>query len=188
VTLSREIDGRIRRGTPDDGAALAAIYDPIVTNTTISFEEVPPGPEGMRERIRAGGDQYPWLVFEREGSVAGYVYASQHRSRAAYRWSVDVSAYVDPSAHRGRIGSRLYAALFEILAAQGYCGAFAGITLPNEASVRLHHAAGFTDVGTYRNVGFKFGRWHDVLWLERRLRPGDGAPSEPLTLAELDWA
>lgn len=175
---------RIRRCTPDDAHALAAIYDPIVAKTVISFEEAPPGPKEMHRRIHAAGNVFPWLVFEREDTVLGYVYASPHRPRAAYRWSVDVSVYVDPSAHRSGVGRALYAKLLDILAAQGYCAAFAGVALPNEPSIRLHRHVGFAVVGTYHSVGFKFGRWHDVMWLERRLRPTSGVPFEPRPISE----
>ncbi|MDQ6931819.1 MAG: N-acetyltransferase family protein [Candidatus Eremiobacteraeota bacterium] len=175
----------IRRCTPDDAAALATIYDPVVANTIMSFELIPPGSDEMRRRITNAGDVLPWLVFERAGCVLGYVYASPHRGRAAYRWSVDVSAYVAPEARRLGIGRRLYAQLFSILTAQGYCAAFAGMTLPNEPSRRLHESVGFTPVGVYHAVGFKSGAWHDVMWFERRLRPPTEAPSEPLPLTSV---
>jgi phosphinothricin acetyltransferase len=175
----------IRRCTPEDARAVAAIYDPIVATTPISFETDPPGPQEMQRRITAAGDAYPWLVFDRDGSVAGYVYASAHRERAAYRWSVDVSAYVDVSARRKGIAGRLYRVLFDVLSAQGYCSAFAGIALPNDASCSLHERVGFTPVGIYHAVGFKAGAWHDVGWFERRLRPAGESPAEPLLLGAL---
>jgi len=176
----------IRRCTADDAVALAAIYDPIVANTIISFEEIPPGPDEMRRRITSAGDLFPWLVFERSGYLGGYAYASPHRTRAAYRWSVDVSAYVGAEARRQGIARRLYAELLRILTAQGYCSAFAGMTLPNEPSRRLHESVGFTAVGVYHAVGFKRGAWHDVMWFERRLRPVTEPPSEPLSLTTID--
>jgi phosphinothricin acetyltransferase len=96
---------------------------------------------------------------------------------------VDVSVYVAPEARRQGVARRLYRSLFEVLATQGYCGAFAGVTLPNDPSVRLHRSVGFMTLGTYHSVGFKFGRWLDVMWLERRLRPADSAPAEPRPLS-----
>jgi phosphinothricin acetyltransferase len=176
------VNERIRRCAPADAEEIAAIYDPIVANTTISFEETPPGEAEIRRRIVAAADAYPWLALERQGMVAGYVYASPHRARAAYRWSVDVSAYVAPGFYRRGIGRRLYIALLELLALQGYNAAYAGVALPNDASLGLHRSVGFTDVGTYHRVGFKFGEWHDVTWLERRLFPDDSAPREPRSL------
>jgi len=132
----------IRRCRLDDATAVAAIYDPIVADTTISFENVPPGAVEIRRRIADAGDRFPWLVFERDGIVAGYVYASPHRPRPAYEWSVDVSAYVAPGARRLGVARRLYVELFRLLTEQGYCTAFAGVALPNEASCQLHEALG----------------------------------------------
>lgn len=174
----------IRRCTPDDAHAVAAIYDPIVADTMISFEDTPPGPEEMRRRIVAAGDLYPWLAFDRGGEVLGYAYASPHRSRAGYRWSVDVSVYVSSSARRSGVARALYSRLFDVLARQGYYRPFAGVALPNKASTELHESVGFTAVGIYHRVGFKFGKWHDVQWFERRLIPDDSTPSE-LRLVDL---
>ncbi len=179
--MPAEMDGSVRRCRQDDACAVAAIYDPIVAGTVISFEDAPPGPEELRRRIGEAGDRFPWLAFEREGAVLGYAYASAHRTRAAYRWAVDVGVYVAPEAHRCGIARRLYATLFDVLASQGYCAAFAGVALPNEASCNLHLRVGFGVVGTYHQVGFKFGRWHDVMWFERRLR-SDAQPTEPRPL------
>ena len=100
----------------------------------------------------------------------GYAYGSMHRERAAYRWSVETSAYVDPGAQRTGIGRALYRALFEALARKGFCNALAGIALPNEPSVAFHRSVGFEPIGVFTKVGRKFGAWHDVAWLQRRLR------------------
>jgi phosphinothricin acetyltransferase len=129
----------------------------------------------MEETLRT----LPWLVSERDGALVGYAYGSVHRTRAAYRWSVDVSVYVDRSVHRAGIGRALYAELLETLTRLGYYNAFAGITLPNAASVGLHEAMGFRPVGIYRNVGHKFGRWHDVGWWQLPLREPSPDPAEP---------
>ena len=115
----------------------------------------------MAERIRSA---HEWLVAERDGAVVGYAYGGTHRSRAAYRWTVEVSAYIDRAAQRAGLGRLLYADLFERLRARGFRLLVAGITLPNEPSVGLHEAMGFELVGVYKNVGFKAGRWWDVGW------------------------
>ena len=175
---------QIRFAAPGDAGAIAAIYAPIVAATPISFEEVAPTAAEIRDRM-ARAAAWPWLVAEREGAVVGYVYASQHRSRPAYRWSVDVSAYVADSARRTGLGSKLYAGLFRLLAAQGYRNAFAGITLPNEASVALHRRAGFEPIGVYRNAGFKLGAWYDVSWWQRELLAPEAAPASPVELDAL---
>ena len=134
----------------------------------------------MAERIATGSRAYPWLVAERDGRVAGYAYGSQHRTRASYRWAVDVTVYVDTSLHRSGVGRELYEALLELLARQRYHVACAGITLPNDASVGLHEAVGFEPVGVYRDIGFKHGEWRSVGWWQRRLLPAGSPPEEPL--------
>ena len=121
------------------------------------------------------------------GCVVGYAYAGEHRSRAGYRWSVDISVYVDPAAQRRGIGRALYADLLPILRRQGFVNAYAGIGLPNPASVRLHESIGMTRVGVYERVGWKLGRWVDVAWYHLRLaEPSpDAAPPEPVPLPSL---
>lgn len=171
--------GRIRTARPDDGAALAAIYRPYVLDTAISFEDVPPTSMEMSARIEATLTTCPFLVFEEDDSVLAYAYAGPHRARPAYRWSVDVTVYAAPAEHRRGLGRALYTELLDQLTRQGFHAAFAGIALPNDKSVGLHEALGFHHLGTYREVGFKFGRWHDVGWWRRSLR--DGLPAgDPL--------
>jgi len=173
----REVE--IRRARAEDAVAIAAIYAPYVRDTTISFEDDPPDAIAMAEKIATIGARYPWLVAVEDGSVLGYAYASQHRERPVYRWSVDVSVYLDPAAHGRGIGRALYTALFAQLERLGFRGAFAGIALPNDASIGLHKALGFTLVGVYHRVGYKFGAWRDVSWWERPIGDDD-EPSEPL--------
>lgn len=169
----------LRPATPADAAALVAIYAPIVRGTAISFELEPPDAAQMAQRIARTLASLPWLVaVDAAGSVAGYAYASPHRERPAYRWSVDVSTYVHPEHRRLGIGRALYGALLADLHRRGYWQAFAGIALPNPASIALHESSGFVHIGTYRNVGFKLGSWHDVGWWQRPLRTPavDGLP------------
>ena len=135
----------------------------------------------MAARIAQTQATHPWLVAEQEGEVAGYAYGCPHRSRAAYRWAADVSVYV-AEAQRGQgLGRALYEELIERLRRQGFQVACAGITLPNEASVRLHERLGFTPVGVYRRIGWKSGAWRDVGWWQLELQPAGGEPPpEPL--------
>jgi phosphinothricin acetyltransferase len=170
-----------------DAVRVAEIYAPAVIDSTISFEEVVPAPDEMERRMRAVLEWTPWLVAESEaGSVVGYAYASRHRERAAYRWSVDISVYVDP-AFRGRgVGRTLYDELLPILRRQRFMNAYAGIGLPNPASVALHEAIGMKLIGVYEGVGFKAGRWVDVAWYGMRLsEPAGSSPEEPLPLGAL---
>jgi phosphinothricin acetyltransferase len=163
---------KLRQAEHADAEAIAAIYAPIVLNTAISFETEPPTAEQMRARIAKSLERHCWLVSEDDrGEVNGYVYASQFRDRAAYRWSVETTAYVREDSRGSGIGKRLYNALLPKLLSLGYFQVFAGIALPNAASVALHEAVGFKPVGVYRNVGFKLGAWHDVGWWQHELRP-----------------
>jgi L-amino acid N-acyltransferase YncA len=175
----------IRLARPDDAEAAAVIYRPAVVDRATSFELQAPGGQELSKRISACLERYPWLVAEEHGRVLGYAYASQHRTRPAYQWSVDVSAYVLDDAHRRGVGRALYEALFRVLVLQGHVNAYAGIALPNEASERFHRRLGFTLVGVYRAVGYKLGRWHDVEWLERSLAPHEASPPFPVPLAAL---
>lgn len=177
----------IRTVEDRDIERIAAIYAPYVTGSAISFEIAPPDADTMAQRIGKILAVWPWLVYEREGEVLGYAYGSEHRTRAAYRWDVDVSAYVHPQAHRQGVGRALYTALFDILRLQGFYNAMAGIALPNPASVGLHEAMGFRPVGVYPKAGYKLGRWHDVGWWQLALREAsDGvAPLEPTLFFDL---
>jgi L-amino acid N-acyltransferase YncA len=175
----------IRIADPRDGAGLAAIYRPAVTDSATSFELEPPDAAEMARRVERTTSRFPWLACEADGDVLGYAYAGMHRKRAAYQWSVEVSAYVRGDARRAGVARALYTSLFAVLAAQGFRNAYAGIALPNDASVGLHTAVGFTPVGVYRGVGYKLGAWHDVAWLERPVAPRDAEPSTPLSLSEI---
>lgn len=171
----------LRLAHPDDASQVEAIYAPVVRDTAISFEVDPPGVAEIRQHIEATLRRFPWLVCERDGVVAGYAYAGMHRTRPAYQWSVDVSVYVGEHARRQGVGRRLHVALLALLAAQGFVNAFAGITMPNIASVGLHEALGFTHIGLYRAVGFKLGVWHDVGWWQRRLQQAPAPPGSSPT-------
>ena len=172
----------IRLAVESDSAAIARIYSPAVIDHATSFELIAPDADEMAKRIRRISPQYPWLVFEDDGAVIGYAYASTHRERWAYQWSVDVCAYVDQSAHRHGVGRALYTSLFAVLALQGYRNAYAGVPLPNPASEGLHRSVGFTPVGIYHKVGFKFGAWHDVAWFEREIAERVVDPPTPIPL------
>lgn len=179
----------IRYATAADAVAIAAIYAPYVSDTAITFEiDPPPDVAEMGRRLETVLARYPWLVAEREGRVVGYAYASEHRSRAAYRWGVDVGIYLAPEAHRQGLGRQLYLRLFHILRALGLYNAYAGITLPNAGSVGLHEACGFSLVGIYRRVGYKCAAWHDVGWWQLALQTHFDHPAEPRAFAALSSA
>ncbi|HET7901771.1 MAG TPA: GNAT family N-acetyltransferase, partial [Candidatus Nanopelagicales bacterium] len=158
----------IRPARPEDCAAMAAVYAPYVEGTWISFEEVAPDAAELARRM-AAQPLLPWLLAEEDGAVVGYAYASHHRARPAYRWSVDVSVYLAAAAVGRGLGTGLYGALLPLLRDLGYVSAYAGVAEPNPASTALHARLGFTPVGTFRDVGFKLGGWRDVTWHHLRL-------------------
>ena len=162
---------RIRIAHPDDAPAVQAIYAPIVEQTAISFELEPPTVDEIRRRMVYTLETFPWLVhLDAAGAVNAYVYASRYRERAAYQWSVDVSAYVRADSRGQGLAKRLYERLFADLVALGCCQALAGITLPNAGSVALHRSVGFEQLCVTRRVGHKLGAWHDVSLWQRPLQ------------------
>ena len=178
----------IRLATEADAEGIVAIYAPIVRETAISFEVEAPDVNAMRRRITETLAHLPWLVCERRGEVLGYAYASMHRTRAAYQWSVDVSVYVHVRIRRSGVGKALYTSLLRFLDLQGFYNVYAGITLPNPASVRLHESLEFQPVGVYRAVGYKLGAWHDVGWWHLALRPHAVPPGPPVDFGQIQDA
>ncbi len=175
---------RVRPAGTADGAACADLYAPYVTGTAVTFEVDPPDAAELSRRIAEAQRAYAWLVLEEDGRVVGYAYGGEHKTRAAYRWTCEVSVYLERAGEgsvtrRTGAGRALYDALLPRLAERGYRTAVAGMTLPNDASVGLHRALGFEPVGTFRRVGFKHGRWHDVAWVQRSLGDGAGPPPPP---------
>jgi len=168
----------IRAAGPDDAAAIARIYAGYVEGSAVSFEEVAPGADEIARRM-ADPPRLPWLVAEVDGAVVGYAYASHHRVRPAYRWSVDTSAYLAPEAAGRGLGTALYDVLLPLLRDLGHVSAYAAIALPNEASTALHERLGFVELGTFRDVGYKLGAWRDVRWYHRRLVEPPTSPAEP---------
>ena len=169
----------LRLATPHDAVGIHAIYAPIVCDTPVSFALVPPSHDEIVARVTKTLIRFPWLVCTVQERLLGYAYAGSHNERAAYQWAVNVSVYLDAKARRLGIGRSLYQTLFSILRLQGFYRAYAGITLPNGASVGLHESLGFRSVGTYEKVGYKQGAWHDVGYWQLTLQPSDGEPARP---------
>ena len=176
----------IRLANKRDAAQILDIYRPYIENTSISFETVVPFVEEMEARIERVLANNPWLIFEESNIILGYAYASKHRERAAYKWAVDVSAYVRQDWRGKGIGKMLYTALLSVLRLQGYCNAYAGICLPNESSVGIHEYFGFKKIAHYNKIGYKFRQWHDVGWWELFLEQHNSEPSEPLPLGNIE--
>jgi phosphinothricin acetyltransferase len=175
----------VRPARPSDASGCVEIYAPFVFHTPVSFETKVPTEEEFARRIEDTMRVHPWLVAESEGALVAYAYACRHRQRPAYRWSVEVSAYVARGCRRRGIGRALYSQLLDLLTKQGFANAYAGIALPNDVSVAFHEAMGFEPVGVYRKVGFKLGRWHDVGWWSLRLSDGVAPPVDPVPYEEL---
>jgi phosphinothricin acetyltransferase len=175
----------IRIAAVNDADQVLSIYAPVVLETAISFETEPPSPATMRARIERTLETYPWLVCEVDGAVAGYAYACRHRERIAYQWSAETALYVGEPWRRRGVGRALYAALMPVLNRQGLRNAYAGITLPNPASVALHEAMGFLPVGVYAFAGYKLGSWHDVGWWHLAIGEHGPAPTPPAPFARV---
>lgn len=179
------VDRTIRFAAETDAAQILHIYAPIVTDTAISFEEVPPSRSEVAGRIRGTMERYPWLVCVETGRILGYAYAAAFRSRPAYQWAVEVTVYIDPEAQRTGVARALYTSLLGILRIQGFTSALAAIALPNDPSVALHERFGFKPVGVLQDIGFKFTMWHDVEWWSLRLGEPRNPPDRPRTVSEV---
>jgi len=178
----------IRAATPEDGAAIAAIYAPHVLTGTASFEIEPPDARAIRTRMAASEGLYPWLVAttgEAEGGVIGYAYATKFRERPAYRYVCETSIYLTDASSGSGVGRLLYEALIDTLRAQGFVHAIGAIALPNDRSIRLHEAVGFRRAGVYREVGFKHGQWIDVGIWQCQLNEPRVPPAEPRPFSEV---
>lgn len=160
---------KIRLAKPSDARSLLDIYAPYVENTAITFEYEVPTIEDFAIRIEKTLEKYPYLVAEEDGVVLGYAYASTYYARAAYDWAVELSVYVSQDAREKGVGSKLYDALEEMLEKMGYIHFLACISLPNEASLALHRKRGYQQVAHFPKIGYKFNRWHDIVWLQKSL-------------------
>ena len=163
----------IRGVRASDAAACLAIYRPHVTDTAVSFEYEAPSADEFRARIEQITKRYPWFVGELDGRVVGYAYATEFRSRAAYRWCCETTVYVAAELHGRGIARALYERLLCELTELGHAEALAVITLPNEASVAFHERLGFRPAGRIERCGWKHGRWHAIGFWQRRLNGAD---------------
>lgn len=175
----------IRFATLNDASGILTIYAPFITSSTVSFEYEVPTVAEFAGRIQTIQQQYPYLVAETNERISGYAYASKHRDRTAYQWSVETSVYIHPDGHRQGIARQLYTTLFDLLRQQGYYSAYAGITLPNLKSEAFHRTMGFEPVGVYKNIGYKMGAWHDVAWFQKPIQPYQVDPAVPVPISRL---
>ena len=176
---------KIRFATIEDAEAILAIYAEYIIHTGVTFEIEVPTIEQFRERMRRITEQFPWLVCEIDGVIAGYAYGSKHGERAAYRWSADLSVYINEKFHRRGIATALYKAVMELLRLQGYFTVYAGVSTPNEKSEAFHSAFGFRNLGEFKNVGYKLGQWRSVAWYELPLAEYVEKPVETMSIGEI---
>lgn len=176
----------IRSADPSDAPALLAIYAPYVRETSVTFEYDVPTEAEFARRIAKTLEKYPYLALEDGGSVLGYAYAGTFKDRAAYDWAVETTVYIDKNAHGRGYGRALYAALEEKLKARGILNAYACIAYTEQedeyltqASPKFHRRMGYVQCGLFRQCGFKFGRWYDMVWMEKMLGEHTGCPSSP---------
>lgn len=174
----------LRLAVPEDSAALLSVYAQYI-DTPVTFECALPSEAEFAGRIRSIGAEYPYLVCREAGQPVGYAYAHRQMERAAYQWNAELSVYLDRGFTSRGLGTRLYRTLLELLRLQGIKNVYAGVTMPNEKSRRLHQSMGFRMLGIYRSTGYKCGRWHDVAWFEREIAPCDPQPAAPVPLSAL---
>ena len=153
---------------------------PPFVSTPVTFEEEVPSCEAYRERIVRICEKYPCLVAEEGGHIVGFAYAHELRERIAFQWNAELSVYLAPAAQSRGAGSRLYAALIELLRLTGIKSVYGVVTSPNAASERLHNAFGFALMGVQPHAGFTCGAWHDVTWYVREIAPFEDAPAPPV--------
>jgi L-amino acid N-acyltransferase YncA len=163
----------IRPARKADATEILKIYTPYINNTAITFETEIPTIEEFTKRIETIQKHYPYLVCERDNQIIGYAYASQYRERSAYRYSIELSIYVDQKYRHQGIGTALYTHLFDTLQTYEFYTAYACITLPNESSIVLHQTFGFQEIGIFHHAGYKGGKWLDVIWMEKQLKKYD---------------
>lgn len=178
---------KIRMVEREDIPEILEIYAPYVLQSAVSFEETVPSEDEFWQRIQTIMKDCPFLVCEIDSKVAGYAYASMHRPRAAYRWAKEVSVYVHPGFRRKNIAKALYSCLIEIVRFQGIYTLLAIITLPNEASVKLHENMGFKQCAEFKNIGYKLGQWQTVGWWELQLVDQFLTPDEFIPLPKLSF-
>lgn len=178
----------VRAATPEDAAAIAAIYAPHVLAGTVSFETEAPDARAMRTRMASSQGLYPWMVATNGaemGGVLGYAYATRFSEREAYRWAVETTIYIADVAQRQGVGRLLYEALIDTLRAQGFTQAIGRIALPNNQSIGLHESVGFRRAGVFREIGYKQGQWIDVGYWQCELADPTNPPAEPKRFADV---
>jgi len=176
----------IRIATTDDSESILKIYAPYIENTSYTFETEVPSIDSFKKRISFYLQNWPWLVCEIDGVIAGYAYGARHRERVAYQWSLESSVYIHDDYQRRSVARALYTALISILRLQGFRNLYAVINLPNDKSVSFHENLGFEYFATYKNVGYKLGKWKNVGWWQLQLNEYSMEPKPPVRFSEIN--
>lgn len=187
-------DIKIRTAGIHDAQALLEIYAPYVRNTAITFEYEVPKLADFQKRIENTLKKYTYIVAEADGEILGYAYMGAFKERAAYDWSAEVSIYVKEDKHGNGVGRKLYAALEEISHAQHILNLNACIAcsdmedgyLTND-SVTFHSHMRYTMVGKFHQCGYKFGRWYDMVWMEKMVGEHPADPAPVIRFPDLSW-
>ncbi len=188
----KQFDFSIRAATPDDAGELLAIYTPYVTNTAISFECEVPGLSEFQKRIENTLKRYPYLLAESAGEILGYAYTGPFVGRAAYDWAAETTIYLKTDKKKMGIGRALYEALEKVSRAQNILNLNACIGYPEADdeyltgnSVQFHGHMGYRMVGEFHKCGYKFGRWYNMVWMEKILGEHGERPEEVIPFPAL---
>lgn len=166
-----------------DAAAILYLYAPYIEKTAITFETEVPSLKSFTQRVADIAAHFPYLLLEVDGELAGYAYAHRQAERAAFAWNAELSIYLKESFAGKGLGKLLYSLLEELLAMQGYVNFYGVITGSNSVSIALHEKMGYRLIGRHEHTGFKFGQWHDTVWLHKRVH--EGVPGKIVSIREL---
>ena len=177
----------IRFARLEDAKALVDIYNPYIKETTITYEYDELSEEAFCRRMQSIMEKFPYLVYEIDGVIVGYAYASPHLERAAFGWDCEVTVYLSPTYQNRGIASRLYEKLIGIVKEMGYVNIYSLIDYPNAGSEALHYKFGFEKLGIYEKTAFKFGKWLDLLVLQKRVGTDEKPEAISLECLKEKW-
>ena len=179
--------GKIRFATEKDAEEILEIYAPYIKKTAITFEYDVPSLLEFSGRIAEIQKKYPWIVYEENGKILGYAYGGPEYTRAAYQWTVETSVYLSEEARGKGIGTALYEKILDILKKQNFCICYAKINDDNKASIMMHEKYGFKQIGIKKNCGYKFEKWHSVVFFEKQLNEFSVPPKPIIPITELEY-
>lgn len=176
----------IRKVSIKDAESILKIYEYYILNTAVTFEYDVPPLKDFQERIKKIASFYPYLVYEDNGQILGYAYASRFRERKAYDWDAELSVYVDKNCTHNGIGQILYNNLLNILKEMNILNVYAAISYPNDRSENFHNKCGFKKIALFENVGFKFGKWHNLIYMHKNINEFQTPPNKVKNVKEIE--